>query len=191
VRTEPRPEGDAWAPLRRLISSTPTTLGVVASLITILALGFGIYRTQTGSKDSVSASSEAKQMVAFHQWTNRICTENQMALSRAVPEAHSRVQLLAFLARGTGWGINDLESVVPPESLKDRFPDEISVRQQIQEALLDIQRAGETGDLAAKSEAAAAVGSAEEAAAQVDREMGLRRCAPVLPTEVKGAISLG
>jgi hypothetical protein len=133
---------------------------------------------------------EGKQIVAFRQLSNRICTENHEELEQALPEAHSRVQLLAYLSRGTGWGINDLESVTAPISLTEHFTEEIAVRRQIEEALLDIQRAGETGELAVKSAAIGEVVSAEDAAREVNRELGLRRCAPVLPAKVRSAIDL-
>lgn len=166
----------------------PTTLGVIASVIAIGGVTLGIYRALTAGGDSAPAASEANQIVAFHQVTNRICEENQQALERAVPEATSRVQLLAFLSRGIGWGINDLESVTAPPSLAAAFTEEISLRRAIEEALLEQQQAGETGDLVSKARAIGAIGAAEETAAEVDHELGLRKCASVLPSRVKGAI---
>ena len=182
----PPPPKDAsrW---HRLASGMPTTLGVIASVIAIGGVTLGIYKALTASGDSASAASEAKQVVAFHQVANRICEENQQALERAVPEANSRVQLLAFLSRGTGWGINDLESVTAPPSLAAAFTEEISLRRTIEEALLEQQQAGETGDLVSKAEAVGAIGAAEEAGTEVDHELGLRNCSPVLPSKVRRA----
>jgi hypothetical protein len=160
-------------------------------LIAIGSLALTLYKTLGTTGKSPSGASEAKQIVGFHQVSNRICTENQQALERALPEAHLRVQLLAFLSRGTEWGINDLKGVTAPTSLAEGFAKEISMRRRIEEALLEVQRAGETGDLAAESEAVGAVDSAEEVAAEVDHELGLRRCAPVLPGKVRRAIDVG
>lgn len=176
--------------LRRLAARTPTSLSVIASLIAIGGAGFGLYKALASGDDSAPASSEAKQVISFHQLANRICTENQQALERALPEARSRVQLLAFLSRGTGWGVNDLEGVTAPASLASPFGKEISLRQSIEEALLEVQRAGETGELASQAEAMQAVASAEETAAEVDHELGLRQCAPILPSKVRRAINV-
>lgn len=188
---QPGSKGESRPPWRRLWPSTPTALSVIASLIAIGGLTFAVYGAAVGDDDPDSTPFEAKQVVAFRQLSNRICTENREALEQAVPEAHSRIQLLAFLARGTGWGVNDLESVTAPASVADHFTEEIVLRRRIKEGLLDMQRAGETGDLVAKSEAMAMIVSAEELASETNRELGLRRCAPVLPPRAKEAIDVG
>lgn len=174
----------------RLISRVPTALSVTASLIAISGLGFAALKTLTANGSGASTTTEAKQIVSFRQLANSICAENQGALEKALPESHSGVQLLAFLSRGTGWGINDLEGVTAPASLATPFSEEIGVRRHIGQTLLELQRARETGDLIAKSEAVGALASSEESAATLDRELGLRRCAPVLPLNVKEAIDV-
>jgi hypothetical protein len=138
-----------------------------------------------------AAVIEAKEIVSFHQLGNRICVENHEALEQALPEAHSRIQLLDFLSRGTGWGINDLEGTTPPTSLAGRYTEEIAVRKQVQGALLEIQRAGETGDLVTRSEAVATLDSAEDEASELGHELGLRRCSRVLPSKTRRAIDVG
>jgi hypothetical protein len=188
--TRPGPRGGSRWSWRRLISGTPTALSVIASLIAIGGLAFAIYKATTGNKDPESTPFEAKRIVAFRQLSNRICTENRVALEQALPEAHSRIQLLAFLSRGTGWGINDLESVTAPASVAEHFTEEIALRRRIRKSLLDTQRASETGELAAKSDAMARIVSAEEAATKTNRELGLRRCAPVLPVRAKKAVGI-
>jgi hypothetical protein len=165
--------------------SIPIGLGVIASLIAI----FGAIKALE-PEYSTSATAEAKEIVGFHQVTNRICVENHQALERALPEAHSKVQLLAFLSRGTGWGINDLESVTAPPSLADHFDEEIALRRGIQANILELQRAGETGDLESKAKAAVAIVAEEGAATETDHELGLRRCASVLPPKVRKAIEI-
>jgi hypothetical protein len=183
----PRPESSSW--LRRAAAGTPTTLGAVASLIAIGGLGFAALKALT-TGDSASATVEAKQLIGFRQVADRICVENRQALERALPEARSGVQLLSFLSRGTGWGINDLEGVTAPASLAGPFADEIGVRRRIQEALLEVQHAGETGERTVKAEAVAAVYAAEEAASEVGDELGLEKCSPVLPAKVRRAIDV-
>jgi hypothetical protein len=175
----------------RVASVLPTTLGVIASLIAIGGLGLAAREALTGGSGRASAGVEAKQIVGFRQVTDRICAENQAALVRALSEAHSGVQLLSFLSRGTGWGINDLEGVTAPESLVPPFLDEIDARRRVQEALLNVQRAGEIGDRAARAEAVSEVDVEERAIRETGRELGLRRCAPVLPSHVRRAIDVG
>jgi hypothetical protein len=162
----------------------------VASLIAIGGLGFTVYKALNDGGGEASAAVEAKQLVAFHQVTDRICAENQQALERALPEARLRVQLLAFISRGTGWGVNDLESVTAPASLAARFPEEASLRTDVQNAVLELQRADETGDRQSKADALAAIGAAESAATEVEHQLGLRRCAPVLPPRVRRTIGV-
>jgi hypothetical protein len=102
----------------------------------------------------------------------------------------SRDQRLAFLGRGTAWGINDLKSVTAPASLAERFIEEISLRRRIEDALLDVQRTSETGEHAAGSEAIAVVDSVEESALELNHELGLQRCALVLPARARKAIEV-
>jgi hypothetical protein len=166
-------------------------LSVIASLIAIGGVAFGLYKALTAGGGTASASSEAKQIVGFHQVTNRMCDENLRALGRAVPEAHSEVQLLAFLSRGVGWGVNDLESVTAPVSVTETFAEEIHLRSEVEDALLEEQRAGETGDRSRKSEAVGLITTVEESAVRLDHEMGLRQCGAILPREVRRAIGVG
>jgi hypothetical protein len=124
--------------------------------------------------------------IGFQQLANRI----YHALDPALPESHSKVQLLAFLSRGTGWGINDLEGVTAPPSLTDQFREEIAQRRRIREGPLELQRAGEMGDLRSRAAATVALAAGEEAAFKTDHELGLRRCSPVLPPRVWSAIGV-
>jgi hypothetical protein len=171
---------------RRALGVGVAALGTIASVIAIIQFGTGAFK----SGDHTSATAEAKQIVAFHQVSNRICTENQQDLERAVPEAHSRVQLLAFLSRGVGWGVNDLESVTAPPSLAGPFAEEIAMRQKLQADLLELQRTSELGDLESKEQAGAAIAGAEESAREIEHELGLRRCAPMLPNKVRREIGV-
>jgi hypothetical protein len=166
--------------------SAREVVGFVASVITIVGVGFAAFKLPKPDH-SVPATAESKQVVSFRQVTNRMCVENQWALKRALLEAQPKVQLLAFLSRGTGWGVNDLESVSAPASLADQLSSEIAIRRRVQGDLLEIQHAGETGDLEAKAQAEAAIAGAETSAVEVEHELGLRRCAPVLPAKVRRA----
>lgn len=187
---EPRSKHGARTRWRRLVTGVPGILGVVASLITIGVVGLGIYQAQTKSESSLSPSAEAKQVISFHQVTIRICAENQGDLERARLQAHSDIQLLAFLFRGTGWGINDLEGVTPPATLAESFTEEISVRDRIRKALLEVQSAREMGNAAAQARALVVIDSAERAAVEAAHALGLRGCAPVLPETARRAARL-
>jgi hypothetical protein len=172
-----------------MAARTPTTLGVVASLIAIGGLGFAVWKALSADGRKTSATVEAKQIGSFHQLVNQICTENRQALKRAVPEARSGMQLLTFLSRATRRGVNDLEGVTAPASLAAHFAAELDVRRQIQEALLKVQSAEETGDGWELIDADRAIGSAEKASFEIDRELGVEECAPVLPSSSKGAVN--
>jgi hypothetical protein len=177
-------------PLRRWVDRAPTGLGVIASLIAIVGAGIGLFEALGTSDGHASSATEAKQIVSFHQLANRICIENQRDLEQALPEARSEVQLLAFLSRGTGWGINDLEGVTAATALAAAFAEELAIRGRLKQALLEVQRAGETGELPGKAEAIELIASLEERATELDRELRLRRCAPVLPHDVKEEIGV-
>jgi hypothetical protein len=174
-----------------MIGRIPNSLGVAASLITLGGAAVAIYAAVSSGGSDASPTTEAKQIVSFHQLANRICVENGQDLEQALPEAHSRVQLLGYLSRGTGWGINDLEGVTPPAKFASAFTEELALRSRIKQTLLEVQRAGETGELSAKAEAVGSIDSLEEQATDLNHELGLRRCAPVLPRKVKEAIDVG
>jgi hypothetical protein len=180
---EPRAGRRRWS---RVLAAGLAVLGAVASLIAIIQFGSSVFK----SSDHTSARAEAKQIVAFHQVTNRMCTENQQDLERALSETHRRVELLGFLSRGVGWGINDLESVTAPPSLAGPFAEEIAMRQKLQGDLLELQRSSEIGDLESKEQAGAAIAGGEESARELEHELGLRRCAPMLPTKVRLVIGV-
>lgn len=131
---------------------------------------------------------EGKQIVAFHQVTNRICAENAQALRRAFPVARSRIELLAYLSRATGWGVSDLTTVTPPRRMEADFVQEIEMRRQVQHDLLGLQKAFETGDDAARGRVDARLATTEARAKELNQFLGLRTCAPVLPARTKGVI---
>jgi hypothetical protein len=171
------------------LRSIPGAVNFVASVIAIAIVAFGLFKLLKPDH-SISATAEAKQVVGFHQVTNSICAENQQALERAVPEAHSTVQLIGFLVRGVGWGVNDLEGVTAPASVAGAFAEEIANRKQMQGDLLELQSARETGDLETRAQVATEIAGAEASALEREHELGLRRCAPVLPSNVRRAIDV-
>jgi len=156
-------------------------LGVIASVLAIGGVAIGVLRTlQPG--DSARALPEGAQLIAFHQLANRICVENAQAMDRAFPAARSRSELFAFLARATNWGVRDLSSVTPPPSMAEAFADEIWNRRGVAADLLDLQRAFEIGDKAGQGRAKAKLATAEAKGDELNRSLGLAKCAPILPS---------
>lgn len=166
--------------VRNLLHKTPTALGVVASLIAIGGLAIGAYGALR-SGDSRPTFPEHRQIVAFHQISNRICTENAQAMKRAFPAAHSYSELLVYLSRAIRWGIRDLTSIVPPPRFSTAFGEEIENRQTVAGELLDLQRAHEIGNETGQARVKLEIAGAESRAAELSRDLGLARCAPILP----------
>lgn len=173
--------------LRRLFRGVPPVLGIVASVIAIGGLAVGVVKAlQSDSGQPVLP--EGRQIIAFHQVANRICTENTRALRRAFPAARSRIELLAYLSRATGWGIGDLSGVTPPPRMEAGFAEEVENRRRIERDMLDLQQAVETGDETGKARIGVELVAAEARARDLNHSLGLTRCAPVLPSQAKAAI---
>jgi hypothetical protein len=166
--------------LRRIFRSTPSVLGTIASVIAIAGVGIAAYGALQPSQ-SQATLPERRQIVAFHQVANRICSENTQAMNRAFPAAHSHSVLLAYLARATKWGIEDLSGVIPPSSAATDYVGEIEDRRHIADELLELQRAAENGDKARRARVQAKLVIGEARAIELNRSMKLVRCAPILP----------
>lgn len=156
-------------------------LGTIASIIAIGGVAIGAYKALQPS-DGQPTLPERRQIVAFHQLANDICSDNKRAMKRAFPAARSHSELLAYLARATNWGIGDLSGVTPPPSLAAAFADEIQNRRDIAGYLLDLQRAFELGNETTQARVKARLATAEARATGLSRALGLAKCAPVLPT---------
>ena len=167
--------------LKPLLNKTPVTLGVIASLIAIGGATVAVVHAVTPG-NSQSQLSDKRQLVAFRQVANHICTENRQALHRALLEARSNIELLAYLARGTNWGVGDLSGVTPPASVAGTYPAEVAVRRHIANALLNLQHAVETGDQTARTAAEIELAEGEAEAGELSRSLGLPRCKRVLPS---------
>ncbi len=166
--------------LGRVFRSTPSVLGTIASVIAIAGVGIAAYRALQPSQ-SQATLPERRQVVAFHQVANRICSENMQAMDRAFPAARSRSELLAYLSRATKWGIEDLSGVIPPSSVAMDYVGEIEDRRHIAGELLDLQRAVESGDKAGRARVQAKLANGEARAIELNRSMRLIHCAPALP----------
>ena len=167
--------------LKRVFRSTPSVLGTIASVIAIVGVGIAAYRALQPSQ-SQATLSERRQIIAFQQVANRICSENMQAMNRAFPAARSHSELLAYLSRATKWGIEDLSGVVPPSNVATDYVDEIEDRRRIAGELLDLQRAIEGGDEAGRARIQAKLADGEARAIELNRSMRLIHCAPALPS---------
>jgi hypothetical protein len=132
---------------------------------------------------------EGKRVVAFRQVANRICTENRTNMIRALKEARSRVERLAYVARALGWDLNDLESITAPPTRFDGFLAELATRSQERAEILVLQQAIELGDEDQTSGAVASIRELETESRELSREVGIVRCAKAAPTvhELMGA----
>jgi hypothetical protein len=166
--------------LRHFFHRTPTVLGTIASIIAIGGVAIGAYKALQ-SNDGTPALPERRQIVAFHQLSNDICSDNRRTMKSAFPAARSHSELLAYLARATNWGVGDLSGVTPPSTLAVTFADEIQDRRKIVGDLLDLQRAFELGNETAQARAKVKLAGAEAEATELNRALGLTKCAPVLP----------
>jgi hypothetical protein len=167
--------------LKRFFHRTPAVLGTVASIIAIGGVAIGAYKAlqPSGGKPTLP---ERRQIVAFHQLANDICSDNKRAMERALSAARSHSELLAYLARATNWGVGDLSGVTPPPSLATAFADEIQNRRAITDYLLDLQRAFEIGNESDQARVKVKLASAEARAIELNRALGLAGCAPVMPS---------
>ncbi len=120
-------------------------------------------------------------MVAFRQVTDRICSEHQDNLRRALAEANSRVERLGFVARSLGWDLNDLESITPPPTRFDAFLAEVATRKRARAEVLALQQAIELGDQSSEATIIAALDTLTNESRELSRESGIIRCAEVLP----------
>lgn len=157
-----------------------------AAVATVAAIGIGVVNHFTSTGDAKLAG-EGKRVVAFRQVANRICTENQDNLHRALAEGRSRVERLGFVARAVGWDVNDLESITPPPTRFDAFLAEIAVRKQVRPQILALQRSIELGDQSQEASAIAALEALEAESRELSRESGTVRCVRILPP-IRGLI---
>jgi len=156
-------------------------LGTVASIIAIGGVAIGAYKALQPSGGQPSLP-EGRQIVAFHQLANDICSDNKRTMKRAFPAERSHSELLAYLARVTKWGIVDLSGVTPPSSLAAAFAVEIQNRREIAGYLLNLQRTFEIGNKTAEARVKALLAATEAHATQLNRVLGLAKCVPVLPS---------
>lgn len=103
-------------------------------------------------------------------------------MERAFPAARSYSELLAYLSRATRWGIGDLVTVTPPPRFTASFGEEIETRRTVAGELLDLQRAHEIGSDTEQAQLKLEIAKAESRAGELDRALGLTRCAPILPS---------
>jgi hypothetical protein len=174
--------------LRRFFRGVPPVLGIVASVIAIGGLAVGAVKALQ-SDPGRPVLPEGRQIIAFHQVASRICTENTRALRRAFPAARSRIELLAYLSRATGWGIDDLSGVTPPPRMEAGFAEEIENRRSIERDMLDLQKTIETGDQTGKARIGVELAADEVLARDLSHSLGLPRCAPVLPSQARASIA--
>jgi len=147
--------------------------GIVALVIAILH--------HVDSKDAVVFPGEGKRVVAFRQVTNRICTENRSNMHRALAEASSRIERLAYVARALGWNLGDLESITAPPTRFDGFLAELATRKRLRTQVLSLQKAIELGDHSDEADAIANIRDLEAESRELSRESGIVRCMTVLP----------
>lgn len=152
-----------------------------AAIATVTAVGIGLVNHFT-AEPGQEFPGEGKRIVAFRQVANRICTENQGNMNRALAEGRSRIERLGFVARGIGWDLNDLESITPPPSRFVPFLSEVEVRRRIRRAVLALQRAIELGDRSREADALAALEALEAESRELSLEAGLVRCMRILPS---------
>ncbi|HVO55942.1 MAG TPA: hypothetical protein VMT37_16150 [Solirubrobacterales bacterium] len=151
-----------------------------AAIVTVAAVAIGLANHFTADSER-TFPGEGKRVVAFRQVANRICTEHQGNMHRAIAEGRTRVERLGFIARGIGWDLNDLESVTPPPTRFDPFLAEIAIRRQIRLEVLALQRAIELGSRSKHAKALANIEQLEAESRERSREAGLSHCATILP----------
>lgn len=151
-----------------------------AAVVTVAAVAIGLINHFVADSEQTHPG-EGKRVVAFRQVANRICTEHQANMHRALAEGRTRVERLGFIGRGIGWDVNDLESVTPPPTRFDPFLAEIAIRRQIRPEVLALQRAIELGSRGRQAQALASIEQLEAESRERSREAGLSRCATILP----------
>jgi hypothetical protein len=120
-------------------------------------------------------------VVAFRQVANRICTENRGNMHRALKEARSRIERLAYVARALGWDLNDLESINAPPTKFEGFLAELATRRQLRTEVLVLQKSIELGDRGQFSTAIANIEELEAESRELSREVGIIRCIKAAP----------
>jgi hypothetical protein len=151
-----------------------------AAIATVAAVAIGLINHLT-SDPAKTLPGEGKRVVAFRQVANRICTENQGNLHRALSEATSRVERLGFVAQAIGWDVNDLESITAPPTRFDAFIAEVATRKQVRLEVLVLQRGIELSGRGIEARAIAQLETLEAKSRELSREAGLNRCMRILP----------
>jgi hypothetical protein len=165
---------------RRPFGRVKFTLESILVLAGTLALILGIWH-HFDSKSTPTFPGEGKRVVAFRQVTNRICAENQGNMQRALTEADSRIERLAYVARALGWDLNDLEGISAPPTRFDDFLDELATRRQLRTEVLALQKSAELGDRGGEATAMANIEHLEAESRELSREAGIVRCMSALP----------
>ena len=155
-------------------------LEALAALITIAVVAIGLVN-HFDSRQVARTPGEGKRIVAFRQVANRICTEHQGNVRRALTEADNRVELLGFLARAIGWDVNDLESITPPPARSGDFLEEVSVRRRVGAQVVALQQAIELHHVSKIARAIAALEALERTSAELGRSAGIVKCLRILP----------
>lgn len=171
---------DAIRRRRDAASDAVRAIEAAAAVITIAVVAIGLAH-HFDSSDAPTIPGEGKRIVAFRQVANRICTEHQSNLHRALAEAPNRIERLGFVARAIGWDVNDLESITPPPSRAAAFLAEVSVRRRTGPEVLALQRAIELHRLGAEAKVIAELEGLERQAREQSRSAEITRCTRVLP----------
>lgn len=171
---------DAIGRRRNVAHGALLAVEAAAAVVTVAAVAIGLINHFTSDPDP-KFPGEGKRVVAFRQVANRICTENQGNMHRALIEARSRVERLGFVARAVGWNLSDLESITPPPTRFEAFLSEVAVRRHVRSQVLALQRAIELGDHGREASTIAELEALEAESRERSREAGLVRCMRILP----------
>jgi hypothetical protein len=165
---------------RRAAGRIKFALEWILAIAGIVALVIAIWH-HLESNDTAVFPGEGKRVVAFRQVTNRICTENRSNMGRALTDANSRIERLAFVARTLSWDLNDLESITAPPTRFDGFLAELATRRKLRDGVLSLQKSIELGDHGEEAAAIATIEDLEAESRELSRESGIVRCMTVLP----------
>lgn len=155
-------------------------LEALAAVVTIAVVVIGLINP-FDSKQAEAIPGEGKRVVAFRQVANGICTEHRGNVHRALVQAGSRVERLAFIARAIGWDVNDLEGITPPPVRSGDFLEEIAVRRRAATEVLALQQAIELHRLEKRARAIVGLEALERESTELSRSAGIMRCQQILP----------
>jgi hypothetical protein len=102
-------------------------------------------------------------------------------MHRALREARSRIERLAYIARALGWDLNDLESITAPPTKFEGFMAELVARRHLRAKVLVLRKSIMLGDRGEASGAMAAIEKLEAESRELSREVGIVRCIKAAP----------